>query len=112
MLLTWLHNSGLSGADKPFGIERPVGGQRQADDLIVVFMVVCFDEKIRYNLKDAVDAKGVTAKHLGEINAATLGAVITVTGVWFGAACMGLSFADVEIGAGRPTSMRERSLVI
>src|ERR1700694_326798 len=43
----------LNPGNKAFGIERAVGGQRQAADLVIVFMFVGFDQKIRENLENA-----------------------------------------------------------
>jgi hypothetical protein len=71
-------------------IERVVGSQRKAADLIVVFIVMRFGEKCWLEFENTVEIEGVTAKHLGEIDA------------W-----MGLSFADAAIDRPRLASIRE-----
>ena len=71
----------LNPGNEPLGIEWAVGSQGQAVDLVIVFMIMCFDEKIRYNLENAVEVKGIAAEHLGEIEAAAFGAMNAGIGI-------------------------------
>src|SRR5260370_9456633 len=60
----------LNPGNEPLRIERPVGGQRQAADLVVVVMVVCFGEKSRFDLEHAIKIKGTAPEHVGHVGAA------------------------------------------
>src|SRR5258708_5162071 len=54
----------LNPGNEPLRIERAVGGQRQAADLVVVFMVVCFGKKSRFDLEHAFKIKAIPAQPL------------------------------------------------
>src|SRR5258708_20080567 len=84
----------LNPGNEPLRIERAVGGQRQAADLVVVFMVVCFGKKSRFDLEHAFKIKRIAAEHFGDISAAAFGAMdagigidASDTGVQSGEAC-------------------------
>src|SRR5258707_8958267 len=71
----------LNPGNEPLRIERAVGSQGQAADLIIVFMVVRFGEKSRLEFENAVKIEGVTAKHRGKIDAAAFGAMNAGIGI-------------------------------
>jgi hypothetical protein len=65
----------LNPGNEPARIEWAVGGQGDAADLVIVFVVVRFGEKSRFDLEHTVEAEGIAAKHLTEIDAAAFGAM-------------------------------------
>lgn len=56
--------------DELLRVERPVGGEGQAADALVVLVSVFFGEKRRFDVKNAVEAEGVAAQHFAEIDIA------------------------------------------
>src|ERR1700736_6739028 len=65
----------LNPGNEPRRIERAVGGKGQTADPLIVFMVVCFGEKPRFDLENAAEIKGIAAEHFGEIDTAAFGAM-------------------------------------
>ena len=53
-------------------MQRPVGGEREAGDLVIMLVSVLLGEKLRLDVEDAIEVEGVAAEHLAEIDVAPL----------------------------------------
>ena len=74
-------NDTIDPGNEFLGFDRLIEPQRQATDLIVVFMIVILTQKFRLDRKNAIEVESVPAEHFAEIDAALLGAVDLGVGI-------------------------------
>jgi hypothetical protein len=71
----------LDPVNESIGIERAIGRETQATNVLIMLVIVGICEKARFDLKHALETEGVAAKHLVEIDRAAFGAMNAGIGI-------------------------------